>query len=297
MNIQNFIKQFLKNQLITYVDVGAADNISKRWGKISKNLKFIGFEPNYEEYIKIKNKNFAKFKLFNFAVGDKNQLGKLNILKSTFASSFLKPNFKILKDYPNSDRFKLKKKIQLKVKKIDSLKLRQIDFLKIDTQGFNLKVLKGAEKSLDSVLGLEIETEFVKIYKNQYLFEDIKKYLEKKNFFFVNFYNLRRWSHSKDYFYGKSIFCNSLFLKKLDVNDLKNYNKLIKYVIICILYNVLDIAHLIVVKSSITSCQKKTIIKYLKKLNKKFFLTKIYISIYNRVCRFFNIESELFPTF
>ena len=84
-------------------------------------------------------------------------------------------------------------------------------------------------------MGIEIETEFLNIYKNQHLFEDIKKFLESKNFYFVNFYNLRRWSHSKNYLYGKTIFCNSLFLKKLEVNDFKNPKKIIKYIIICIL--------------------------------------------------------------
>ena len=38
---------------------------------------------------------------------------------------------------------------------------------------------------------------------------------------FINFYNLRRWSHSKEFNYGKTIFCNSLFLKKLKQKDLK----------------------------------------------------------------------------
>ena len=68
MNIKNFIRLFFKNQLISYVDVGAADNINTRWKVISEYLEFIGFEPNYDEYKKIKNKNFGKFKLFNFAV-------------------------------------------------------------------------------------------------------------------------------------------------------------------------------------------------------------------------------------
>tara|TARA_Y100000816_G_scaffold291103_1_gene281465 strand:- start:2592 stop:3485 length:894 start_codon:yes stop_codon:yes gene_type:complete len=297
VSIQNFIKQFFKNQLLSYIDVGAADDINQRWKKISKNLEFIGFEPNPEEYKKIKNKNFGKFKLFNFAVGDRNGFKKLNILFSSYASSFLKPNFELLKEYPNSERFKIKKKINLKVRKIDSLKLKKIDFIKIDTQGYNLKVLKGASKSLDNILGIEIETEFLNIYEKQDLFEDIKIYLQNKNFYFINFYNLRRWSHSKEFNYGKTIFCNSLFLKKLNEKDLKNYNKILKYVIICILYNVLDLAYKAIKKSSIPIQQKQKIIKFLKRSNKKSFFTKLYISIYNRVSRFFKKQNELFPTF
>ena len=157
--------------------------------------------------------------------------------------------------------------------------------------------MKGASKSLDNILGIEIETEFLNIYEKQDLFEDIKIYLQNKNFYFINFYNLRRWSHSKEFNYGKTIFCNSLFLKKLNEKDLKNYNKILKYVIICILYNVLDLAYKAIKKSSIPIQQKQKIIKFLKRSNKKSFFTKLYISIYNRVSRFFKKQNELFPTF
>ena len=146
-------------------------------------------------------------------------------------------------------------------------------------------------------MGIEIETEFLNIYKNQHLFEDIKKFLESKNFYFVNFYNLRRWSHSKNYLYGKTIFCNSLFLKKLEVNDFKNPKKIIKYIIICILYNVLDIAELTIKKSYLPNIQKNKMIKHLKFFNKKLFITKLYVAFYNRVSRYFKKQNELFPTF
>ena len=297
MNIQNFIKQFFKNQLISYVDVGAADNIGGRWKKISKNLRFIGFEPNEKEFKKIKNNNFGKFKIFNFAVGDINGFKHLNILESSLASSFLEPDYKSLINYPNPERFKIKKKTKLVVKKLDSLRLNKIDFLKVDTQGYNLNVLKGAKTSLIDMLGVEVETEFMKIYKNQDLFEDIKKYLEKNNFYFVNFYNLRRWSLIKNFSYGKTIFCNSLFLKKLSSQDLKNHDKIIKFVIICILYNILDIAYFTVEKSFLQSSQKNKIKKLLKQLENKSFTTRIYVSFYNRLNKFLNKQNELFPTF
>ena len=185
MNLKTFIKVFFKNQLITFIDIGAADTINKRWKKISKNLNFIGFEPNYEEYIKIKNKEYGKFNLFNFALGEYNGKKTLNILESEYASSFLTPNYNVLREFSNLKRFKIKKKVNLKVKTIDSLNLKSADFVKIDTQGYNLKILKGAKKTLKKIIGIEIETEFLSIYKKQDLFEDIKIYLEKNNFNFI----------------------------------------------------------------------------------------------------------------
>lgn len=287
----------MKKQLLTYIDVGAADNISKRWNKIKKNLHFIGFEPNNKEYKKISNRAFGKFNIYNFALGNENGKKKLNILKSEFASSFLLPNFKNLNKFPNNQRFQIKNTSNIQVKKLDNLKLEKADFIKIDTQGYNLEVLKGGNSTLNKIIGIEIETEFYKIYKNQKLFEDTKKFLEKKNFEFINFHNLRRWSSSKGYNYGRVIFCNSLFLKKLNSKDYKNKKLIIKYIIICILYNNVDLADYILSKSSFASRDKIQITKLLKNINKKSFITKILVSIFNRISRILNKDTELYPTF
>ena len=297
MNLKTFIKVFFKNQLITFIDIGAADTINKRWKKISKNLNFIGFEPNYEEYIKIKNKEYGKFNLFNFALGEYNGKKTLNILESEYASSFLTPNYNVLREFSNLKRFKIKKKVNLKVKTIDSLNLKSADFVKIDTQGYNLKILKGAKKTLKKIIGIEIETEFLSIYKKQDLFEDIKIYLEKNNFNFINFYNLRRWSSKDDFLYGRTIFCNSLFLKKLNYKELRNKKIVIKYILICILYNNLDIAYKTLYECKLNKNEKEDMMNFIKSLNKKNYLTKIYVSAYNRLSRLLNKDNELFPTF
>ena len=297
MNIKTFIKIYLKNQLIPYIDVGAADNINPRWKIISEFLDFIGFEPNKKEFKKIHNKNFGKFKMYNFALGNKNQIKQINILRSEFASSFLTPNYDDLKKFTNSQRFEIKKKLNINVKKLDSLQLAKADFIKIDTQGYNIEVLKGSKKILKKIIGVEIETEFFRIYKNQKLFEDTKKFLENKKFEFINFYNLRRWSVSKSYGYGKLIFCNSLFLKKLSKEDLKKKNVIIKYVIICILYNNLDLAFDTINKSSFSIDEKKEMINFISLRNKKNIFVKFYVSIFNRFFRFINKEDELYPTF
>ena len=187
MGIKTLISKHFKNQLLTYVDVGAADNTDTRWWKISKSLEFIGFEPNSDQYKKITNKGFGKYIIHNFALGEKSGSMRLNITKNEFVSSFLFPNFKGVNEYPNSDRFKIKKKISIKIKKLDDLKLKNADFIKIDTQGYNLRVLKGSNSTLNKVLGFDIETEFFQMYKNQHLFEDTKKYLEKKKFHICEF--------------------------------------------------------------------------------------------------------------
>jgi FkbM family methyltransferase len=61
--------------------------------------------------------------------------------------------------------------------------IENIDFLQIDVQGADLDVLQGAVNLLSrSVLGIQIEVEFSPLYKDQPLFRDVDKYLDKYNF-------------------------------------------------------------------------------------------------------------------
>ena len=191
----------------------------------------------------------------------------------------------------------IKKKIKIDVKKIDDLRLPNADFIKIDTQGYNLRVLKGSKYTINKVLGVDIETEFFQMYRNQHLFEDTKKYLESKNFVFINFYNLRRWQLYQNFNYGKLIWSNSLFLRKLKKSEYKNNNIVLKYIIICVIYNNLDIAYETLMKSKLPKYKKNEIEKFLKSENKKTLFIKFYVSIFNRLSRFFKKEVELFPTF
>ena len=51
---------------------------------------------------------------------------------------------------------------------VTSFELPQPDFLKIDVQGLSLEVLQGASETLDkSVLGIEVEVEFLESYLGQ----------------------------------------------------------------------------------------------------------------------------------
>lgn len=62
------------------------------------------------------------------------------------------------------------------------------DFLSIDTQGSEYQILCGAEGLLDrDVLALVVEVEFHPIYKDQRLFGDLCRLLDRHGFYFVRF--------------------------------------------------------------------------------------------------------------
>ena len=60
--------------------------------------------------------------------------------------------------------------------------IQEVDFIKIDTQGSELSILKGSTDSLKNAIGLEIEVEFVDIYENQPLFNEVDSFVRKMDF-------------------------------------------------------------------------------------------------------------------
>jgi FkbM family methyltransferase len=60
--------------------------------------------------------------------------------------------------------------------------ISRIDLLKLDIQGNELDVMMASPDLLQSVSAILTEVEFVEAYKGQYLFEDIKAWLEQQGF-------------------------------------------------------------------------------------------------------------------
>jgi hypothetical protein len=55
-------------------------------------------------------------------------------------------------------------------------------FLKIDTQGYELKVLAGAEKCLQYISAIQVEMSMKELYEQQPLFYEIYQYLTDRQF-------------------------------------------------------------------------------------------------------------------
>jgi len=115
-----------------------------------------------------------------------------------------------LDKFTDSERFNVEKIIHLNADTLDNqLKKEGIDevgFIKIDTEGYELSILKGCSSCVENVVGLEVEVEFEPKYIRQPLFSeidnyvkengftllDLKRYYWKKFFFIINVYNSSR---------------------------------------------------------------------------------------------------------
>jgi hypothetical protein len=83
-----------------------------------------------------------------------------------------------------SNNHTTKEKITVEIEKLDNeiFDRSLYNFLNIDTQGYELEVLKGAENTLKHIIGIIIEVNFVEMYENNGIFYEIREFLEKHNF-------------------------------------------------------------------------------------------------------------------
>lgn len=150
---------FLKDVLFNYfeknniqepilLDVGAnIGDYSFELSKIFPNAKIYSFEPNPSSYkILVKNvKGFDNLKCFNIGLGSQSGEMKIFTYKGDTETQHASLFEKVLLDlHKNNDLVSFNVEIDSIDNFCKSTSLGKIDFLKIDTEGYELEVLKGA---------------------------------------------------------------------------------------------------------------------------------------------------------
>jgi FkbM family methyltransferase len=117
-----------------------------------------------------------------------------------------------------------KKVIQVKTARFDSLDI-SVDTLWLDAQGAELDILEGCGSKLDQVQVIQAEVAFLKGYKEQPSYWDIKKFLKSKGFYLAGFTS-DIWTYADAVFTRKKKY--PAFLIELHHAVLKKIWKLIK---------------------------------------------------------------------
>jgi len=188
---QSRIIKYLKKLEIEYfIDVGAHKGEFLRYLLKLNHKKIYVFEPQ-KEIFKILNKNFGnnkKIKLFNIALGDKNLKKNFYINKLSLTSTFSvnkKTLISKIKNFILNSKNSYIDKFLIKTIKLDKILYNQKiydAFLKVDVEGFELNVLKGANKLISNkVKYVLVEKQFFQLYKN-YTPYKVDLFLKKNNF-------------------------------------------------------------------------------------------------------------------
>lgn len=245
------MEKILRKNPIKLVDVGASSGIDSRWHKI-KHLRPILFEPDPREFDRLKKQLPDHYVVLNVALADKAQEIDFFLCKKQQVSSCFQPNRDFIDRFADPQRFDIKKCIKIQADTLDN-QLRKngiskIDFLKLDAQGFEYHILRGATDALDSVLGLEVEVEFVELYEKQPLFVDVHQCLSEKGF---AIYDLRRYFWKRrvlECFHaalkGQLVFGEALYFRTPEnlINSECNLEKVVRAVCLYNVYGYFDAA-------------------------------------------------------
>lgn len=201
---KKFIDYLKKNDLKNFdilVDVGAHKGESiNLFAKNFQINKIYSFEANPKTFLLLKKKlpklqeKFFKTKIFieNFALGAEKKKIYIKNISETSSSTIRDINQK--SKYFKKKFFFLKKKNQefsfkeLEVNQIllddyiRSQNINKIDFMKIDTEGYELEVLRGSEEFLKIIKYILFEHHYDDMIVKNYFYSDIHKFLIKNNF-------------------------------------------------------------------------------------------------------------------
>ena len=192
--IELYLKKNFSSDINTVFDVGCYTGIFmdvclKVYGSTTQ---IFAFEAEKEIFNKLdKYRNLENVKIYNIGIGDENTVANLNVSYQKGTSTFSQLNQH--SKYLNFKTKLLKERVfirqeQVRMQTIDMIAvsndITQIDLLKIDTEGYELAVLKGAVQSIVNTKIILIELSSHDMYLN-YDKNEIEQFLLQNNFLLV----------------------------------------------------------------------------------------------------------------
>lgn len=189
------LQEAIDNGFKLRIDVGLSHSMpyALKWASTDKQIVVMGFEPhlgNFYECEKLlyqTSENLSqRIFLFNFALTNLDDFAELEFWATksvmegidTGRSSLLEPQ----KDYQGWIKERYIVRTAPIFKFLDELELQQIEFLKVDTQGFDLRVLRGFRENLKKVLMIMVEADSTEYYKGANNDIEVKNYLSTYGF-------------------------------------------------------------------------------------------------------------------
>ncbi len=202
--LEQHLRQLFKNLEIQCVlDVGA--NAGQYRDFLRNRVAFDGeihsFEPlsSLRELLLEKAQGDPAWHIHSHALGNQDAKLEINIMSRNTFSSFLEPNTEESMDFSDGNTVKAKEIVS--VKRLDDVikDWRNVDFrstyLKVDTQGFDLEVLRGAANLLRSLPALQIELSVLPIYKGTPGYLDMLQQLNDWGFHISGLFPISHDSH------------------------------------------------------------------------------------------------------
>jgi FkbM family methyltransferase len=169
-----------KKRINCVIDVGANEG---QYGRHLRQIGYAGrivsFEPVLQSFENLARTSAGfpgEWKLLNLALGSVAGSAAINVCDGAYFSSFLTPREESLARFPQN---RIGRTEVVEVKRLDDILCECTEgiveprvYLKMDTQGYDLEVIKGATQSLPKIVALQTEISFKPIYENMRNYAD-----------------------------------------------------------------------------------------------------------------------------
>lgn len=156
-----------------------------------EGTKVTGFEPQKEEYEKLRKISSPREHYLPYVLGD-GQTHTLHICQAPGMTSLLEPDPNLLDMFPGFAEWgKVKSTIPVQTVRMDDIEeLKDIDYIKADVQGAELMIFNHGLEKLASCLVIHTEVNFLPFYKNHPLFGDVDRFMRSRGFMLHTFTDL-----------------------------------------------------------------------------------------------------------
>jgi FkbM family methyltransferase len=190
-------------QINCVLDVGAwRGDYGKFLRRIGYQGRIISFEPIKEVYSATRKLADAdsQWSIHNLALGSEDTIRDFNVSASSDMSSFLDKSEYSPAPIGATDIIRVEK---VEVSRLDSIFERFTSdicgtrtFLKMDTQGYDLEVVRGAKGCLQMILGLQSELSVLPLYHGMPNYVDVLREYHELGFNLIGFFDVLRDSRT-----------------------------------------------------------------------------------------------------
>jgi FkbM family methyltransferase len=190
----------LLRHVLQQLDINCVLDVGANEGQFGVALRGVGykgwilsFEPVPEVFRILQRtaEDDNRWRVFPFALGASNSKLEINVIADRVLSSFLQPRQDTLERFPEN---RVTRKESVDVRRLDDVFDECLAgivaprvYLKMDTQGFDLEVVRGGERTLERVLALQTEVSFQPIYERMPSFVNSIDALKTRGFDIVAF--------------------------------------------------------------------------------------------------------------
>ncbi len=174
---------------IQIMDVGAMIEGENRYTTLVEQglAEVTGFEPNPVKFEELQRTNKGPYRYFPLVLGT-GDVERFNATAYPGCSSIYEPDPSVINLFSTistatGGNFRVLEAVNVETVRLDDIReISAVDFVKIDVQGSELKILQGGMTKLGTSLVMELESEFIPMYKDQPLFGDLQVFLREYGF-------------------------------------------------------------------------------------------------------------------